>query len=128
MGNGYWVVVMDSLSVQPFASVTVTVKVPLSVTVIVALVEPVDHKYPVPPEAVRSTEPPAQKLVGPFGVIDAVGNGLTVTVTALDVAGLPVAQPELEVSSQVTASPSASVELDQESAVAPPTIIPFTNH
>ena len=30
--------------------------------------------------AVRVTEPPWQKVVGPEGVITAVGNGLTVTV------------------------------------------------
>ena len=34
----------------------------------------------MPPEAVRSTDPPAQKVVGPFGVIRATGSGLTVTV------------------------------------------------
>ncbi len=44
-----------------------------------AVVLPFDHRYPVPPDPVRVTEPPAQKVVGPFGVIAAVGNGLTVT-------------------------------------------------
>ena len=33
----------------------------------------------MPPEAVRSTDPPAQKVVGPFGVIRATGSGLTIT-------------------------------------------------
>ena len=33
----------------------------------------------MPPLAVRVTLPPAQKVVGPFGVIVAVGSGLTVT-------------------------------------------------
>ena len=46
----------------------------------VAVVDVFDHRYPVPPEAVRSTDPPEQKVVGPFGVIRATGSGLTVTV------------------------------------------------
>ena len=43
-----------------------------------AVVAEVDHKYPVPPEAVNNTEPPWQKVVGPSGVITAVGRELTV--------------------------------------------------
>jgi hypothetical protein len=34
----------------------------------------------MPPEAVRVTLPPVQKVVGPEGVMVAVGSGLTVTV------------------------------------------------
>ena len=35
----------------------------------------------MPPDAVRITDPPWQKVVGPFGVITGVGNGFTVTGT-----------------------------------------------
>ena len=48
-------------------------------TEIVAVVAVVDHKYPVPPDAKRFTDLPWQKVVGPPGVMTAVGNGLTVT-------------------------------------------------
>ena len=34
----------------------------------------------MPPDAVRSTEPPEQNVVGPLGEIDAIGNGFTVTI------------------------------------------------
>jgi hypothetical protein len=47
--------------------------VPDEPTVFAALVVPFDQRYPVPPEAVSVTEPPAQKVVGPPGVITAVG-------------------------------------------------------
>jgi hypothetical protein len=40
----------------------------------------VDQRYDVPPDAVSVTLPPAQKVVGPLGVMVAVGRGLTVTV------------------------------------------------
>ncbi len=46
---------------------------------VAAVVLPFDHWYPVPPDPVRVTEPPAQKVVGPPGVITATGSALTVT-------------------------------------------------
>ena len=50
------------------------------------VVAPVDHVFPVAEEDVRITEPPAQKVVGPPGVIVGVaGSGVTVTVVATDV-------------------------------------------
>jgi hypothetical protein len=54
--------------------------VPLVLTVMAAVVAPVDQRYDVPPEAVSVTLPPAQNVVGPEGVMVAVGSGLTVTV------------------------------------------------
>ena len=48
----------------------------------------VDHKYPVPPETERVTEPPSQKVVGPLGVNTADGRELTVT-TELSVSVQP---------------------------------------
>jgi len=54
--------------------------VPEVETVIAAVVAPVDQRYDVPPDAVSVTLPPAQNVVGPEGVIVAVGSGLTVTV------------------------------------------------
>ena len=79
-GSGLTVTVLLAVLLQPFAPVTVTLYVPLEETVIMAVVDAFDHRYPVPPEAVRSTDPPEQKVVGPFGVITATGSGLTVTV------------------------------------------------
>jgi len=81
VGSGLTVMVCEAgAEVQPFASVVVTVYVPLVLTVMVGVVAPVDQRYDVPPDAVRVTLPPAQKVVGPEGVMVAVGSGLTVTV------------------------------------------------
>jgi antibiotic biosynthesis monooxygenase (ABM) superfamily enzyme len=57
------------------------------------LLLPFDHWYdkPVPPLAVKVTEPPWQNVVAPLAVIVAVGNGLTVTVRALAVVAQPAA-------------------------------------
>ena len=62
-------------------------------------------------DEVSTTEPPAQKVVGPPGVIVGVaGIGLTVIVMAVDVAGLPVAQVAFDVSSTLIASPFTKVD------------------
>jgi hypothetical protein len=54
---------------------------PAVVTLIEAVVAPVDHKYEVPVEAVNVTDPPAQNVVGPPAVIVGVeGKAFTVTV------------------------------------------------
>jgi hypothetical protein len=47
---------------------------------IVCVVAPFDQRKLVPPLAVRITDPPWQKAVGPPAAIVAVGNGFTVTV------------------------------------------------
>ena len=53
---------------------------------------PVDHRYVVPAEAVKVTEPPAQNVVGPPAVIaGAAGVGFTTTVVGADVALQPKA-------------------------------------
>jgi hypothetical protein len=81
VGSGFTVTVCDAgTEVQLFASVVVTVYVPEVETVIAAVVAPVDQRYDVPPDAVSVTLPPAQNVVGPLGVIVAVGSGFTVTV------------------------------------------------
>jgi hypothetical protein len=81
VGSGFTVTVCDAgVDVQPFALVVVTVYVPDALTVIAAVVAPVDQRYETPPEAVSVTLPPAQNVVAPLGVIVAVGNGFTVTV------------------------------------------------
>jgi hypothetical protein len=81
VGNGFTVTVWDAgVDLQPFPSVVVTVYVPLALTVIAAVVAPVDQRYETPPDAVSVTLPPAQNVVAPLGVIVAVGNGFTVTV------------------------------------------------
>jgi hypothetical protein len=50
------------------------------------VVAPFDQRYEEPALAVRVTEPPAQNVVAPDGVIVAVGSALTVTVVAALVA------------------------------------------
>ena len=81
VGSGFTVTVCDAgAEVQPFPFVVVTVYVPPVLTVIAAVVAPVDQRYETPPEAVSVTLPPAQNVVAPLGVIVAVGNAFTVTV------------------------------------------------
>ena len=67
--------------------VYVTVYVPEAITTNGLLVEPPDHKYvpPVKPvvEAVRLTEPPSQKVNGPFAATVGCG-GIGFTVTVVD--------------------------------------------
>ncbi len=66
---------------------------------------------PVADDEVSNTEPPAQKVVGPPGVIVGVaGIAFTVIVMVFDVAGLPVAQVALDVSSTLIASPFTKVD------------------
>ena len=54
------------------------------------VVAPLLHNHDAPAEAVNVTEPPAQNVVGPPGVMVAVGNGFTVTTVAADVAEHPL--------------------------------------
>jgi hypothetical protein len=62
------------------ASVRVTVKVPLVVTVMLCVVAPLLHRLPVAELEVSCTLPPWQKTVGPLGVmVGADGSGFTVT-------------------------------------------------
>jgi len=53
--------------------------------VIDLVVAPFDHRYEFPVLEVRTTLPPAQNVVGPFAVIVALGNELTVTVLGAEV-------------------------------------------
>jgi hypothetical protein len=81
-GNGFTVTCTDAdaAEVQLFASVRVTVKVPLVLTVILCVIAPLLHRLPVAELDVSCTLPPWQKVVGPLGVIvGADGNGFTVT-------------------------------------------------
>ncbi|MNU79314.1 hypothetical protein D3C71_689280 [compost metagenome] len=85
-GSGFTVTVVatDVAEQTPFE--TVTVYVPLAVTVIIWVVAPFDQVFPVAEDEVRITEPPVQKVVGPLAVIvGVVGSGFTVTVVATDV-------------------------------------------
>jgi hypothetical protein len=75
---------------HPFASVTVTVYVPLLFTVMLCDELLVDHKKPVPPAAVRTAESPWQNA-GATGEIDGVGSGLTVTLTGAETPIHPLA-------------------------------------
>jgi len=89
-GNGLTVTLVEfDVAEQPKPFVTVTVKTPVVLTVMVWVVAPLLHSQLAPADAVRSTEPPAQKVVGPLGVIVATGNGLTVTLVGADVAEHP---------------------------------------
>ncbi|MNE12171.1 hypothetical protein D3C80_1049540 [compost metagenome] len=62
-------------------TVCVTVYEPLALTVIEEVVSEVDQVFPVEIDEVNTTEPPAQKVVGPPAVITgAAGIGFTVMV------------------------------------------------
>jgi hypothetical protein len=68
------------ISVHPLESVTVTLYVPGVLTTIDTVVSPVVHKYlPGVPVAVRMTESPSQKEIGPLTIITTTGLGCTVT-------------------------------------------------
>ena len=81
-GFGFTVtVVAAEPAVHPLALETTTEYVPDVFTVIACVVAPVLHKYDVATLDVSVTEPPVQKVVGPFAVIvGVVGAGFTVTV------------------------------------------------
>lgn len=76
-------------AVHPNELVAVTEYVPELFTRIDVVVAPVDQRYDVPPDAVRFTLPPEQKVSGPEAVMFGVGSGLTVTVTGDVVAEQP---------------------------------------
>ena len=84
-------VVIVDVAEHPLALVTVTLKVPLFVTLIVCVVAPVLHNQvlPTPAVPVKFTDPPEQNVVGPPAVIVAVGNAFTVTVVIAEVATHP---------------------------------------
>ena len=79
VGRAFTVTAWLAVLLQPLALVTVKEYVPAELTVIAAFVDPVDHRYPVPPDPVKVTEPPTQKIVGPEGEIAVVGRAFTVT-------------------------------------------------
>ena len=81
----------DEVAEQPLAFVTATLKLPVALTVIDCVVAPFDHKYDEPAEAVSVTELPAQNVVGPEGVIVAIGLLFTVTAVDAEVAEQPLA-------------------------------------
>jgi hypothetical protein len=85
-GSGLAVTVIGKDTTPHNPVETLTVKVPLAVTVIDWVVAPFDHVFPVAAEDVSTTEPPAQNVVGPPAVIVGTGGvGLTVTVVAAEV-------------------------------------------
>jgi len=79
--DGFTVTVVpaDAKDAQP-PVVVVTVYVPEVETVIVCVVAPFDQVFPVAEDEVKTTDPPAQKVVGPPAeIVGAVGIGFTVT-------------------------------------------------
>lgn len=82
---------LDDEAEQPFASVTVTVLLVVVFTVINCDVSPVFQTQLLPALAVKFTDPPAQKVVGPFAEILTVGSGLTSTGTNAETAEHPLA-------------------------------------
>ncbi len=81
----------DDAALHPLAFVTVTLKLPLALTVMACVVAPVDQRYDAPLDAVNVTLPPAQKVVGPPGVMVAVGFAFAMTAVGDDVALQPFA-------------------------------------
>ena len=86
VGSGRTVTAVGALvELQPFESVTVTVKLFVALTVIARVVAPFDQEYDAPLLAVSVTEPPAQNVVGPLGVMVALSGVLTVTAVSGEV-------------------------------------------
>ena len=83
-------VVGADVAEQPLDEVAVIKYVPEENTVMACVVSPVgDQKNESTGDAVKMTESPVQKFVGPLGVIVAVGTAFTVTVTAVALPGQP---------------------------------------
>ena len=79
------VVGTEAEDIQPAAFVTCTEYEPVVLTVMLAVVAPVDHRYEVPALEVRVTLPPVQNVSGPPAVIVGVeGTALTVTFVAAE--------------------------------------------
>ena len=89
VGNGFTVttVAAEGAEEHPFAFLTVTVKVPLALTMIDCVVAPLLHKYEVAALEVSVTLPPWQNVVAPPPVemVGVAGNGLTVTTVGAEV-------------------------------------------
>ena len=84
-GNGLTVIaVTDDVTEHPAALVTVTKYEPLAATVIDCVGAPLDHKYDEPAFAVNTTEPPAQKVVGPATLMDAEAPAFTIIAAVAD--------------------------------------------
>ena len=78
--------------------------------------------------AVKVTEVPAHTGFAEAAIETLTGSsGFTVMVTVFEVAGLPVGQVALEVSTQVMASLFTGLKAYVE-VVAPPIVVPLTFH
>ena len=88
-GNGSTVtaVAAEFADVHPFALVVFTVNDPLVFTVILCVVAPLLHVFPVAAPDVKTTEPSVQNLSSPPAeMVGVVGIGLIVTVVAAEFA------------------------------------------
>lgn len=121
-GSGLTVTFVGAeVTAQPAASVTVTVTAWLVLTMIDCVVAPVDQSHAAPAFAVRVTLLPAQNVVGPEGVMVAVGVE-TETVALLVAVGQLVTKTETVrvIGSVVDASKVTTL------LVVEPTIDPLT--
>jgi hypothetical protein len=121
--------VITQVTVLPFARAVL-----VYVELLVPTLEPLSfHWYTgvVPPlvgVAVKVTLVPEQIVVAEAAILTLAGKfGFTVIVTVLEVAGLPVAQVALDVSTQVTTSLFTNEPLLYV-ALFEPTLLPFTFH
>lgn len=123
-GGGLTVtVVAAEVAAQPAASVTVTVTTWLVLTVIDCVVAPVDQSHDAPLFAVSVTLLPAQNVVGPDGVMVAVGVD-TETVALLVAVGQLVTKTEtVRVIGSVVDASNVTTLLVVEPAIDPLTIV-----
>ncbi|MNU79312.1 hypothetical protein D3C71_689260 [compost metagenome] len=77
-GTGFTVTTVATDVDEQLPLTTVTVYEPLAVTVIDCVVAPFDQVFPVADEDVKTTEPPAQNVVGPPAVMVGGVPGVTV--------------------------------------------------
>lgn len=92
-GNGLTVTATtEEVDEQPNELLTVTLNEPETAEVIFWAIEPLLQAYvkPFPLGALRVTEPPSQKVSGPFAVMLAEGVGITLTEVAAEVAEQPL--------------------------------------
>jgi hypothetical protein len=80
----FCVIVMDSVSVQPFEEVTITVYVPAEVTLVAAVVAPLLQEYVPPPVAVKVMEAVVHVRTVVVGVVIAATGAVLFCVIVMD--------------------------------------------
>ena len=111
-------IVIDSVSVQPFAEVTVTVYVPAEVTLVAAVVAPLLQEYVPPPVAVKPILVVVHERTVVVGAVIAATGAVLFCVIEIDSVSV---QPFAEVIVTVY----VAGELTLNVAFVPTTVVPL---